>query len=60
VVAVLAVALCVYLMLNLTGATWTRFLVWMALGIVVYFGYSRRHSRLGQRTAAAATSSRGV
>jgi APA family basic amino acid/polyamine antiporter len=60
VVAVLAVALCVYLMLNLTGATWTRFLIWMALGIVVYFGYSRRHSRLGQRTAAAATSSRGV
>ena len=60
VVAVLAVVLCVYLMLNLTGATWIRFLIWMALGIVVYFGYSRRHSRLGHRTAAAPKAPRGV
>jgi APA family basic amino acid/polyamine antiporter len=48
-VAVLAVVSCVYLMLNLIGETWVRFLVWMAIGLVVYFGYSRRHSRLAQR-----------
>jgi APA family basic amino acid/polyamine antiporter len=47
VVAMLAVLLCVYLMLNLTGATWIRFLIWMALGFVVYFLYSARHSRVG-------------
>jgi APA family basic amino acid/polyamine antiporter len=46
VVASLAVLLCLYLMLNLTGGTWVRFLVWMALGLLVYFGYSRSHSRL--------------
>ncbi|KAA1420032.1 amino acid permease [Mumia zhuanghuii] len=54
-VAVLAVIACVYLMLNLVGETWVRFLVWMALGFVVYFAYGRRHSRLGgvgERTAA--------
>jgi APA family basic amino acid/polyamine antiporter len=60
VVAGLAVLLCVYLMLNLTGATWVRFLVWMGLGIVVYFGYSRSHSRLGHRQAAGAERPRGT
>jgi APA family basic amino acid/polyamine antiporter len=49
VVATLALLLCFYLMLNLTGGTWIRFLVWMALGFVVYFGYGRRRSRLGLR-----------
>ncbi|GAB3994981.1 amino acid permease [Nocardioides marmoraquaticus] len=51
IVATLSVVLCVYLMLNLTGETWERFLIWMALGVVVYVTYSRRHSRLGQREA---------
>ncbi|MGZ8744736.1 MAG: amino acid permease [Nocardioides sp.] len=47
-VATASVLLCVYLMLNLTGGTWVRFLVWMAIGLVVYFTYGYRHSRLGQ------------
>jgi APA family basic amino acid/polyamine antiporter len=49
VVASASVLLCVYLMLNLTGGTWVRFLIWMALGLVVYFAYGRSHSRLGLR-----------
>ena len=44
--------LCLYLMLNLTGGTWVRFLVWMAIGIVVYAVYGRTHSRLARRSAA--------
>ncbi|KGN34323.1 amino acid permease [Knoellia sinensis KCTC 19936] len=48
VVAGLSVLLCFYLMLNLTGGTWVRFLIWMALGLVVYFAYGRSHSRLGR------------
>ncbi len=43
---VLAVLAAVYLMLNLPGATWLRFVVWMAIGLVVYFVYGARHSRL--------------
>jgi APA family basic amino acid/polyamine antiporter len=43
---VLAVLAAFYLMLNLPGATWVRFFVWMALGFVVYFAYGARHSRL--------------
>ena len=47
-VAGLSVLLCVYLMLNLTGGTWVRFLIWMAIGLVVYFAYGRTHSRLAR------------
>jgi len=39
-------ALCVYLMAQLPGATWLRFLGWLAIGLVVYALYGRRHSRL--------------
>ena len=56
VVATLSVLLSLYLMLNLVGETWVRFGAWMAVGVVVYFAYGRRHSRLGQRDAAEAVS----
>ena len=46
VVASLSVLMCLYLMLNLTGETWERFVIWMGLGLIVYFAYGRRHSRL--------------
>jgi basic amino acid/polyamine antiporter, APA family len=45
-VPVLAVLACVWLMLNLTVETWVRFVVWMALGLVVYMAYGRSHSRM--------------
>jgi len=45
-VPVLAVLTAVYLMLNLPAATWIRFLVWMALGMIVYFAHGARRSRL--------------
>lgn len=48
VVAGLSVLMCLYLMLNLTGETWERFVIWMAIGFVVYFAYGRRHSRLNE------------
>lgn len=44
----LSAAVCVYLMLNLTVETWLRFLVWLAIGFVIYFAYSHRHSKVGQ------------
>jgi basic amino acid/polyamine antiporter, APA family len=50
----LAVLACVFLMLNLGAHTWYRFLAWMAIGLVVYFLYGRRRSRLatGEQTVA--------
>ncbi|CAN5605506.1 amino acid permease [soil metagenome] len=49
VVPVLAVLTAVYLMLNLPAATWIRFLIWMVVGLVVYFVHSRRTSGLGRK-----------
>jgi APA family basic amino acid/polyamine antiporter len=37
---------CVWLMKDLPGATWLRFVIWLVIGMVIYFLYSRKHSRL--------------
>jgi APA family basic amino acid/polyamine antiporter len=41
---VLAVLASLYLMLYLVEATWIRFGVWMAMGVVLYFVYGIRKS----------------
>ncbi|WP_410580394.1 amino acid permease [Amycolatopsis sp. lyj-108] len=48
-IPILAIVACLWLMLNLTVLTWLRFLAWMALGVVIYFAYSRRNSLLGKQ-----------
>ena len=48
-VPLLAILACVWLMLNLTVLTWLRFVVWMVVGVVIYFAYGRRHAVLGGR-----------
>src|SRR5690606_995564 len=42
------VAACGYLLRGLPAHTWARLLVWMALGLGIYFAYGRRHSRLAR------------
>src|SRR5246127_4854379 len=37
VLPIASILACLWLMLNLTGLTWIRFLIWMAIGVVVYF-----------------------
>ena len=49
VIAPLGVIFCGYLMCGLPADTWARLIVWMAIGLVVYFSYSRKHSKLESR-----------
>lgn len=37
----LGVIFCVYLMLHLPAVTWWGFFIWMVIGLVIYFGYSK-------------------
>jgi APA family basic amino acid/polyamine antiporter len=53
---VLGVISCVYLMVNLTVMTWVRFLVWLDVGMIIYWFYGRTHSPLVDRVEAAARS----
>jgi basic amino acid/polyamine antiporter, APA family len=45
-VPILGILSCLGLMATLPGDTWLRLLVWMALGLLLYFAYGRRHSTL--------------
>ncbi len=45
-VPLLGAAVCIVQMFALPPDTWIRLAIWMALGFIVYFGYSRRNSKL--------------
>ncbi len=48
VIPVMGIILCLMLMMSLPVGNWLRLFGWMALGLVIYFTYSRHHSVLGQ------------
>jgi APA family basic amino acid/polyamine antiporter len=54
VLPILSMLCCLVLMAGLTLENWIRFFVWLIIGLVIYFAYSRKRSTLGaeQREAA--------
>jgi len=53
VVPILGILICGYMMTSLPRATWERLIVWMILGLVIYFLYSRSHSKLARAEGSA-------
>jgi len=48
-VPIMGILTCFGLMLTLPADTWIRLVVWLIIGFVIYFGYSRRHSVLRRK-----------
>ena len=48
VVPILGILSCLTMMVFLPADTWIRLLVWLVIGMVIFFAYSRSHSKLGR------------
>jgi APA family basic amino acid/polyamine antiporter len=46
VVAVAGILVCGAMIYGLGWTNWLRLLAWLAIGVVLYFGYGRQHSKL--------------
>jgi APA family basic amino acid/polyamine antiporter len=40
----LGIVFCIYLMIHLSAITWWGFLIWMVIGLIIYFTYGKKHS----------------
>ena len=54
-VPLLAIATCGYLMAEQPRVTWVRFVAWLAVGLLIYFLYGRRRSRLNSTSGVVTT-----
>lgn len=48
-VPILGIGFCLWLMMSLPQITWIRFGIWLLIGLVIYFAYSRKNSLLAKR-----------
>jgi len=51
IVPLLAIAICGYMMYSLPGDTWIRLIVWLVIGLLIYFLYGKSHSRIAAQQA---------
>lgn len=47
-IPVLGLLSCLFLMTKLGHTNWMRFLIWLGVGLIVYFAFSRKNSRLNE------------
>ncbi|TGE24854.1 amino acid permease [Hymenobacter aquaticus] len=51
-VPILGILTCLLMMVSLPLDTWIRLFVWLAIGLAIYYGYGKKHSKLRQQQAA--------
>ena len=49
VLPILGVLVCVVLMLGLPKESWERLAIWLGLGLIIYFAYSKKNSKIGNK-----------
>ncbi|MHB1460516.1 MAG: amino acid permease [Armatimonadota bacterium] len=48
VIPILGVLTCLVLMLSLQAGNWYRLIIWLVIGMVIYFSYGRKHSHMNK------------
>lgn len=48
-IPVLGLTSCLYMMAQIPAKSWFGFAVWLVIGLVIYFGYGRKHSKLNHK-----------
>jgi amino acid transporter len=48
-IPVLGLLSCIFLMSELGHTSWLRFLIWLAIGLIIYFTFSRKNSKLNKK-----------
>jgi APA family basic amino acid/polyamine antiporter len=51
-VPLLSIAACFGLMLGLPLETWIRFVVWLGIGLLIYWFFGRKHSEFAEHSPA--------
>jgi basic amino acid/polyamine antiporter, APA family len=59
IVPLLGAGSCLLMMFGLDLTTWLRFLVWLGVGLAIYFGYGRFHSKVAMESAEQVRASAG-
>jgi APA family basic amino acid/polyamine antiporter len=47
-VPIMGIIISLAMMVSLTGLTWIRLAIWLVIGMFIYFGYGRHHSKVQQ------------
>ena len=45
-IPILGIVVCGLMIIGLGAENWIRLFIWLAIGFVIYFGYSKKHSKL--------------